>query len=197
MFIKTDVTKVADVRQLVDRTVTDFGRIDIVVNNAGIDLTRSLVDTTDEEFDAVLDVNVRGVFRVCRQAIPSMVASGGGSIINIASVAALVGLPKSAVYAASKGAIISLTRQLAREHAQDAIRVNVVCPGSSDTPQLRDYLATQADSASALKAVECLNPMRRIGRPAEVAAAVAFLAGDESSFITGAQLVVDGGLVIQ
>jgi NAD(P)-dependent dehydrogenase (short-subunit alcohol dehydrogenase family) len=174
-----------------------FGKIDIVCNNAGVDLVRTILTTSIEEFDEVMAVNVRGVFVVCREAIAAMRQTGGGAIINIASVAALVGLPRSAAYAASKGAVLSLTRQLAREFAADGIRVNAVCPGSTRTARLEEYLAQQEDRVAALKSVEGLNPMRRVGEPREIAAAVAFLASSEASFITGAEVVVDGGLVIQ
>lgn len=196
-FVQTDVSHPDDVHQLITQTQDELGKVDIVCNNAGIDLNRAIIETSINEFDNVMAVNVRGVFLMCRAAIASMRETGGGSIINIASVAGLVGLPGSAAYAASKGAVLSLTRQLAREYALDKIRVNSVCPGSVDTARLDDFLAGQPNRAEALSSVEALNPMRRVGKPTEIAAAVAFLASADASFITGATVVVDGGLVIQ
>lgn len=194
-FVRTDVTSADDVARLADETASRFGRVDVLCNNAGVGLLRSVVESTEEEYDYVMDVNVRGVFLCCKHVIPLMVERGGGTIINLASVAGFVGFQRDAAYCASKGAVLALTRQLALDYASAGIRANALCPGFIDTPELRHYVQQQQDQAAALAEVQSLHPIGRIGRPDEIAAAAAFLASDESSFITGAALVVDGGLL--
>jgi meso-butanediol dehydrogenase/(S,S)-butanediol dehydrogenase/diacetyl reductase len=197
VFMPTDVTRAEDVERLAQETAARFGRIDVLCNNAGVGLLRSVVESTEEEYDHVMDVNVRGVFLCCKYVIPFMLECGSGSIINMASVASYVGFPRDAAYCASKGALLVLTRQLSLDYAGRGIRINAICPGFIDTPQLRYYCAEQADPDRALSAVAALHPIGRVGRPEEVAAAAVFLASDEASFVTGASLVVDGGLLTQ
>jgi NAD(P)-dependent dehydrogenase (short-subunit alcohol dehydrogenase family) len=196
-FIRTDVTRADEVARLVDETLSRFGRIDVLCNNAGVGLLRSVVESSEEEYDYVMNVNVRGVFLCCKYVIPPMIERGSGTVINLASVASFVGFHRDAAYCASKGAVLMLTRQLALDYAASGIRVNAICPGFIDTPELQHYVLQQDDPAAALAEVESLHPIGRIGRAEEIAAAAAFLASDESSFVTGEALVVDGGFLVQ
>lgn len=196
-FIATDVCKPEDCERLVAETESRFGRIDVLCNNAGVGVLRSVVETTAEQYDNIMDTNVRGVFWLCKYAIPVMVERGSGSIINMASVASFVGFENDAAYCTSKGALLMLTRQVALDYAAKGVRVNAICPGFIETEQLVEYCAQQPDPEAALAVCEEAHPMGRVGRPEEVAAVAVFLASDESSFVTGASLVVDGGLLIR
>ena len=163
--------------------------VDLLVNAAGIGSTTNVVDTTLEVWENVFAVNARGTFLCCKHAIPGMAARGGGSIVNVASVAGLVGLRNRAAYCASKGAVISLTRALAVDHVADGIRVNAVAPGTVDSPWVRRLVEDVGESLDALRARQ---PLGRLGTPEEIADAVAYLAAAE--FVTGSVLVIDGGL---
>jgi 2-keto-3-deoxy-L-fuconate dehydrogenase len=165
--------------------------VDILVNVAGIGSTTTAPDTPLVVWEDVFAVNARGTFLCCKHAIPSMIARGGGSIVNIASVAALVGLKNRAAYCASKGAVVSLTRALAVDHVQDGIRVNAVCPGTVDSPWVRRLVEESGESLDDLTARQ---PLGRLGTTEEIAQAVAYLASDAASFVTGSVLVIDGGL---
>ena len=166
-----------------------LGGLDVLVNVAGIGSTTSAPDTPLEVWDDVFAVNARGTFLCCKHAIPGMVARGGGSIVNVASVAALVGLRNRAAYCASKGAVVALTRALAVDHVGDGIRVNAVCPGTVDSPWVRRLVDQAGESLDALRDRQ---PMGRLGTPDEIADAVFYLAAAE--FVTGSVLVIDGGL---
>ena len=168
-----------------------MANVDVLVNVAGIGSTTTAPETTLETWEDVFAVNARGTFLCCKHAIPGMAARGGGSIVNVASVAALVGLPRRAAYCASKGAVVSLTRALAVDHVSDGIRVNAVCPGTVDSPWVRRLVEEAGESIDELRARQ---PLGRLGTPEEVAAAVAYLASDEAAFVTGTALVIDGGL---
>ena len=163
--------------------------VDVLVNAAGIGSTTTAPDTPVEVWDDVFAVNARGTFLCCKHAIPAMKAQGGGAIVNVASIAALVGLRNRAAYCASKGAIVALTRALAVDHVGDGIRVNAVCPGTIDTPWVQRLVTGSGESLDALRARQ---PMGRLGTPEEVADAVIYLATAE--FVTGTILTVDGGL---
>jgi NAD(P)-dependent dehydrogenase (short-subunit alcohol dehydrogenase family) len=179
-----------DVRD--EAQVTDVVRdVDVLVNVAGIGSTTAAPDTPLDVWEDVFAVNARGTFLCCKHAIPSMVARGGGSIVNIASVAALVGLKNRAAYCASKGAVVALTRALAVDHVNDGIRVNAVCPGTVDSPWVRRLVEESGESLDDLTARQ---PLGRLGTPEEIAQAVAYLASDAASFVTGSVLVIDGGL---
>jgi 3-oxoacyl-[acyl-carrier protein] reductase len=196
-FVQADVRDTGAVARAVDRTLARFGRIDVLVNNAAIGLLRSIVDTTDEQYDEVMDTNVRGIFVWCRHALPPMLAAGSGSVINIGSVAATVGFADDAAYCASKGAVLALTRQMALDYSRRGVRVNCIAPGFIETEQMRVYLESHADPAARRAGLDALHPIGRVGQPAEVAAVAAFLASDDASFVTGAEVAVDGGLLVQ
>jgi NAD(P)-dependent dehydrogenase (short-subunit alcohol dehydrogenase family) len=165
--------------------------LDVLVNVAGIGSTTTAPDTPLEVWEDVFAVNARGSFLCCKHAIPGMAERGRGSIVNVASVAGLVGLRNRAAYCASKGAVIALTRALAVDHVGDGIRVNAVCPGTVDTPWVRRLVEEAGESLEALRARQ---PLGRLGTPEEIAEAVLFLASDAAAFVTGSVFVIDGGL---
>jgi len=168
-----------------------MGELDVLVNVAGVGSTTSAPDTPLEVWENVFAVNARGTFLCCKHAIPGMVERGGGAIVNIASVAGMVGLPNRAAYCASKGAVIALTRALAIDHVRQGVRVNAVCPGTVDSPWVRRLVEDAGESLDALRARQ---PMGRLGTTEEVARAVLYLASDDAAFVTGSGLVIDGGL---
>src|SRR2546427_1635190 len=165
--------------------------LDVLVNVAGIGSTTTAPETPLDVWEDVFAVNARGTFLCCKHAIPGMAERRRGSIVNIASVAALVGLPNPAAYCASKGAVVALTRAPAVDHVADGIRVNAVCPGTVDSPWVRRLVEDAGESLDALRARQ---PMGRLGLPEEIADAVAYLASDAAAFVTGTTLVIDGGL---
>lgn len=174
-----------------DAVAAAMGDLDVLANVAGIGSTTNAPDTSLEVWENVFAVNVRGTFLCCKHAIPAMIERGGGAIVNIASVAGLVGLPNRAAYCASKGAVIALTRALAIDHVRQGIRVNAVCPGTVDSPWVRRLVDDAGESIDALRARQ---PMGRLGTTDEVAQAVLYLASDAAAFVTGSGLVIDGGL---
>ena len=199
IFIEADVSKDADAARIVDHTVASFGGIDVLHNNAAVVSYATVPDMPEQEWDRVLGINLKGVDLCCRHAIPEMVKRGGGAIVNTASVQAFASQRLVAAYAASKAGVVALTKTMALDHALEGIRVNCVCPGSIDTPMLRQGAATFAmdDPDAAVRGWGEAHPVGRIGEPAEVAAAVLFLASSDASFVTGAALTVDGGLLAQ
>lgn len=197
IFIKTDVAKESDVKNLIKETVKRFKKIDILFNNAGIELSKPVTETSAEELAKVLDVNLKGVFYGCKHAIPYMIKNKGGSIINTASTAGVVGSPNLAAYCASKGGVILLTKEIALDYAKKGIRVNAVCPGAIMTPMLKRFIDSSPNPKETKKQMAAMHPVARLGKPEEIANAVLFLASNESSFITGHALLVDGGLTAQ
>jgi NAD(P)-dependent dehydrogenase (short-subunit alcohol dehydrogenase family) len=192
-FYRCDVTSAEEVKETVNRVYEDFGRIDIVVNAAGIIIRKDVVETSEEEWDRVLNVNLKGPFLVSKYSIPYMIRGGGGSIVNIASGWGLKGGPKAAAYCASKGGLVNMTRAMAIDHGRNGIRVNCVAPGDVDTPMLRSEAKQLGISWEDFLRDASNRPLARIGRPEDIANAVLFLASDMASWITGATLVVDGG----
>lgn len=196
--VVADVAKPADMSRFVERAVAEHGGVDILVSSAGIQKYGSVDETTEELWDAVLDVNLKGTYLAAHFAVPQLRARGGGAIVNVASVQAYVAQQRVAAYAASKGGIVALTKAMAIDHAPDNIRVNVVCPGSVDTPMLRwaaDLYKGDQQADDLVASWGSGHPLGRVGRADEVAEMVAFLAGERSSFITGAEHRVDGGLL--
>jgi NAD(P)-dependent dehydrogenase (short-subunit alcohol dehydrogenase family) len=165
--------------------------VDVLVNVAGVGSTTNAPDTPLDVWEQVFAVNARGTFLTCKHAIPRMAARGGGAIVNVGSVAALVGLKNRAAYCASKGAVVALTRALAVDHVADGVRVNAVCPGTVDSPWVRRLVEDVGESLEGLKARQ---PMGRLGTPDEIAESILYLASDQAAFITGSALVIDGGL---
>jgi len=193
LFIKLDVTDEDDWQRAVDEAVSRFGTLNVLVNNAGIFHRATAEETTRADWDRVMDVNSTGVFLGTRAVIPAMRESGGGSIINISATSGLVGSPTSTAYNASKGAVRLLTKATALQYARDGIRVNSVHPGPTET----DMLGLVFVDADAKEDRRGLIPAGRFGRPEDVAYGVLFLASDESSYMTGSELVIDGGYTAQ
>ncbi len=192
-FIACDVTRAADCSQAVQRAIEVLGGLDILVNAAGVIVRRTVLDLDEAEWDRVMAVNAKSVFLMCKAAIPALRQAGGGSIINLGSGWGLVGGPRAAVYCASKGAVVQLTRAMAIDFGPDRIRVNCLCPGDTDTPMLRAEARQLQQDDAAFLAQAARRPLGRIGTPQEIAQAALFLASDASSYTTGAALVVDGG----
>ena len=193
--LECDVADVGSVAAAFDRLAQDFGAVDVLVNNAGINPPAgSSLEVNEAFYDRVMDVNVKGIFFCAQAAMRSMVANGGGTIVNLGSVSGMIGWGGSSVYSASKGAVIALTKALAIELAPRGIRVNAVCPGSVRTPMVEDNLRRLPDLDLAWGEAAAIHPLGRVGTAEEVADAVLFLASPQSSFVTGTCLVVDGGL---
>jgi NAD(P)-dependent dehydrogenase (short-subunit alcohol dehydrogenase family) len=190
LFVATDVCSVVAAREAVAAAVDAFGRLDVLVNNAGIAAWGYLAAESEEMHDRILAVNVKGVWACCKAAIDRFLEQGeGGRIVNIASVGGLVGLPGQPTYSASKGAVVNLSRQIAIDYAADRIACNAVCPGALQTALMRDLLEDAASHA----ALAAVTPWPRLGTPDDVAAFVGFLATDHAEWITGAALAIDGG----
>lgn len=192
--VETDVADDASVRAAVDAVVERFGGIDIVVNNAGIGAQGSIEQATDDEWARVLNINVVGIARVSRAALPHLRKSSAAAIVNTCSVAATAGLPLRAVYSASKGAVLALTRAMAADHLREGIRVNCVNPGTADTPWVGRLLDSAVDPAAERAALAARQPHGRLVEPSEIAEAIAYLASPRNRSTTGTSLAVDGGM---
>ena len=192
LFVRLDVTDEAQWQQAIAATVARFGKLEILINNAGIYRTNRVEDTSSEEWDLVLAINGKGVFLGTKAAIPEMRKAGGGSIINLSSVAGLVGSADSAAYNASKGAVRLLTKSTAIQYAKEGIRANSIHPGTIETPMTADLLSGEGRQDRMNR-----TPLGRLGRPEDVAYGALYLASDEASFVTGSELVIDGGRTAQ
>ena len=193
-YLHLDVTQEADWERAVDLAESSYGKLDVLVNNAAIFMPNGIEDTTEEQWDRLMAINAKGVFLGTKHSIPAMRRAGGGSIINISSIAGMVGNPRSGVaYSASKGAVRLFTKATAIQHAKDNIRCNSVHPGPIDTPMTEESRRDPAQQAQRLARV----PMGRSAAPEEVAYGVLFLASDESSYMTGSEMVIDGGVIAQ
>ena len=190
-----DVTVEAQVLAALDRSVSEWGGLDFVINNAGVQVEKPLEETSNEDFDWLFNVNVRGVFWGCKHAIARMRDTGGGAIVNTASALSLVSDPFLPLYTASKHATLGLTRSVGVAYAADGIRCNCVCPGDMQTPMIERYWEATGDPEKAKAEMASMYPAGKIGQPGEVARAILFLASDEASYVNGSFLQVDGGLL--
>jgi meso-butanediol dehydrogenase / (S,S)-butanediol dehydrogenase / diacetyl reductase len=195
--VEADVARAGDVERMIAATVGRFRRLDILVNNAGYGIAGTVVETSQEAWDALMATNVRGVFLCSKYAIPVMKENGGGTIGNTASVVAAVGIANRAAYCASKGAVAALTRAIAIDHVGDGIRCNAIAPGTIDTPYFNDILAKSTDREATRNALAARQLLGRLGTAEEIAAGILFLASDESRFATGTILTLDGGMTAQ
>ena len=191
--IAADATDGAAMRQAVADTTAALGGLHIVVTAAGLSFGKRLTDATDDEWDTTMAVNVTAAFKLLKHAIPAMIASGGGSIVTIASQLAVAGGRNNCAYVTSKGAVVSLTKSIAVDYATDGIRANALLPGATETPLLVRSFGRRPDPAAAREASRARHAMQRLGQPEEIAAAAVFLASDEAAFVTGVALPVDGG----
>jgi NAD(P)-dependent dehydrogenase (short-subunit alcohol dehydrogenase family) len=192
IFIKTDVSKESDVKAMIEQTLATFGRLDCAFNNAGIvQAPTPLPDQTEETYDQIMDINVKGVWLSLKHEIPAMLKTGGGAIVNNSSVGGLVGFATAPVYVASKHAVIGLTKSVALEYATQHVRVNAVAPGTIETRMFRDF------APEVRQMLESAHPMGRIGQPEEIASTVVWLCSDGASFVTGQTVPIDGGYTAQ
>lgn len=198
-FVRADVSKLADIKALMEQHAKIYGRLDILFNNAShVGTGVSILDTSEEEFDAIIGAGLKAVFLMCKHAIPLMVKSGGGSIINTTTAASRDGYawPNMAAYMGSKGGIVALTRAIAMEHSADKIRVNSLAPGIVASPMQQRFAAAQPNPEAFLEAQAKMHLVGRLGQPEDIAKAALYLASDDSSFVTGTDMLVDGGLIL-
>jgi NAD(P)-dependent dehydrogenase (short-subunit alcohol dehydrogenase family) len=196
IYIQGDVSITADARRIVAETVKAFGRIDILVNNAGIVLPGRVDNISEEDWDRTIAVNLKGVYLVSKYTIPEMRKIGGGVIVLNASVVAIKGVKDRGAYTASKGGVLALTKAMAADYLSENIRVNCVCPGTTYTPSLERRIQAFADPEKARVDFIARQPMGRLGKDEEIAAAILFAASDEAAFMTGANIAIDGGMTI-
>ena len=199
IFVQTDVGDETQIQNLIEQTVAKYGKLDIAFNNAGVEGEFGIVtvEQTAEHYQSVFDINVKGVLLAMKHEIPAMLANGGGAIINTASVAATVGIPSAGIYAASKHAVLGLTRSTALEYAQQGIRVNALSPGGVDTEMMQRANGTPEEASEGREFFKNLHPLGRFATPEEIAETVVFLASPAAAFMTGSNLVTDGGWTAQ
>jgi NAD(P)-dependent dehydrogenase (short-subunit alcohol dehydrogenase family) len=195
IFVESDVSHAVDAQRLVNTAIETYGKLDILFNNAGINLEKTVTETSEDDWSRVINVNLKGVFLCSKYAIPEMIRNGGGVIINTASIRGLVGQYHLAAYCASKGGVVLLTKAMALDYGQDNIRVNCVCPGGIETPMHKAFLATLAHPERETEEMLKKIPLGRIGEPEDVARVALFLASDESAYLTGLAIPVDGGRI--
>lgn len=188
-----DVIDEQGVSNAVEQILQHYNRIDVLCNNAGIELSKPLVQTEGHEWDRVLAVNLKGMFLLSKHVLPHMISSGGGAVVNTSSISGLLGWPDSSAYCASKGGVIQLTREMAVEYGPHNIRVNCICPGTTVTPMIDRLLGLEEDPEGTALSIRAMHPLGRFAQPEEIARAMLFLTSEEASFVTGAVLPVDGG----
>lgn len=193
LLVQADVSQAVDCQRAITQVIAAWSRLDVLFNNAGVTRRANALQTTEAEWDLVMNVNVKSIFLMSKYAIPFMQKQGGGSIINTGSGWGLTGGKDALSYCASKGAVVNMTKAMAIDHGPQNIRVNTVCPGDTDTPMLRGEARELGLEESALVEAGKSRPLQKVGSPLEIAQAVLFLASDRSSFVTGSALVVDGG----
>ncbi|MGI8913415.1 MAG: SDR family oxidoreductase [Chloroflexota bacterium] len=193
-YFAVDVSKSAEVQRTVDGVLQRWGRLDILCNNAGIGVAATVVETSEEDWDRTLAVDLKGVYLGCKYAIPAMITGGGGVIVNTASVAGQVGVANRAAYCAAKAGVVGLTKSVAVDFVGQNIRINAICPGTVDSPWIQKILSAQPDPVAERQRMVERQPMGRMGEPGEIAKAALYLACDDSAFVTGTALVIDGGL---
>lgn len=194
IFVAADVSREEDVQRMVAAAVESYARLDILFNNAAVQVFGTIPETTSGDWHRVMDVNLKSVYLGCKYAIPQMIAQGSGCIINMSSALGFVGDPAMPAYGATKGGILAMTKAMAQAHGRQNIRVNCICPGDVDTPLVQEYFNQQPDPAEARRQVAVHYALGRIARPGEIAAVAVFLASEDSSFLTGSAIVADGGL---
>jgi NAD(P)-dependent dehydrogenase (short-subunit alcohol dehydrogenase family) len=194
IFVETDVSQASDVAQMIRTTLTTYGQLDVLFNNAAVTLPASVVDASEEIWDKTMAIDLKGVFLPSKYAIPHMIEGGGGSIINTASMCGLVASPNQAPYSAAKGGVVALTRQMAIDYAPHGIRVNGIAPSEVRTPMFLGFINRAPDPEQKMKELVARIPMGRVAEPEELARVALFLASDDASYITGVTLPVDGGL---
>ena len=195
IFVRTDIQRVDDVKNMVAKTIDAYGRLDFAINNAGIEqYFKPLAEQSEKAYDLVMNTNVKGVWMSMKEEIPVMLETGGGAVVNMSSIAGVVGMVNGPVYSASKHAIIGLTKSVALEFAKQNIRVNAVLPAAIETPMIDRFAQGQEE---AFRYFESLHPIGRVGKPAEIAEACIWLCSERSSFVTGTSLRVDGGFTAQ
>ncbi|HEY4662267.1 MAG TPA: SDR family oxidoreductase [Candidatus Humimicrobiaceae bacterium] len=198
IFVQVDLTAADSIKKMVISTIETYDRLDILVNNAGIYLQANAVDTSENDWNRIMDVNLRGVFLCCKYSIPEMIKGGkGGVIVNVGSEAGIVGIKNQVAYNVSKGGIIALTRSMAVDFATQNIRVNCVCPGTTETTLVKEALSKASDPEKARRELEMVRPANRLGRPEEIAYGILYMASDESPYATGTILSIDGGYTAQ
>jgi NAD(P)-dependent dehydrogenase (short-subunit alcohol dehydrogenase family) len=197
LFVPADVSSETDVKRMVEQVVAQRGRLDILVNNAGIYIQGDVTQTDLEDWNRIMAVNLTGAFLCTRYAVPAMLKNGGGVIVNVASEAGLVGIKGQVAYNVSKAGMIALAKSCAVDLAEQGIRVNAVCPGTTDTPLVREAVSRAPDPAAARRRLEAVRPLNRLGTPDEIASAILYMASGESGYATGAVLSIDGGYTAQ
>jgi NAD(P)-dependent dehydrogenase (short-subunit alcohol dehydrogenase family) len=197
LFIQADVSNEAQVASLMEKTLAAFHRLDILINNAGVELAKPVTETAEEEWEHLMNINLKGVFLCSKAAIPVLRRNGGGVIVNIASELGLVGGSEIAAYAAAKGGVVQLTKAMAIDHAREGIRVNCVAPGPVSTPLLERIIESAPNPKHEREKIVGMTLLKRLAQPAEIANVIAFVASDEASYMTGAIVSVDGGWTTQ
>ncbi|MBY6208634.1 MULTISPECIES: SDR family oxidoreductase [Halomonas] len=191
--LKLDVSIGAEVKAVIQQAIEHFGSLHVLVNNAGFGILGTVVDTEEEDWDRLMDVDLKGVYLCSKYAIPEIIRAGGGAIVNVASNIAVVGIKERAAYVASKGGVAALTRAMALDHAKDNIRVNSVAPGVINSSYYEEMMKKVDDPVAFRKGLEARSPLNKMGEPIDIANMILFLASDESGFATGSMFTIDGG----